>query len=64
MTKKLTANCKHCGSDEVTAQATAYWHPGEQEWKLNDATNIVTCSVCHWKDEVVYYNEKGELEER
>ena len=33
---KQTVVCNHCGSDEITGDANAYWNIDTQQWEIGD----------------------------
>lgn len=38
--------CPHCGSDEITKDATAVWCPETQAWIFGGAQDCETCQAC------------------
>lgn len=42
--------CPHCGSEDIQAPATAYWHKRDQKWRLEqvlpDYDQSLLCKEC------------------
>lgn len=46
MTKRIAYVCQQCGSNEVVADAWAYWDVDRQDWLLRNTADVAFCGQC------------------
>jgi len=46
MAKRIRMECDTCGSDDVLADASAFWGTDEQTWMLAEWLETAWCNKC------------------
>lgn len=42
----ITIHCRHCGGENILADACARWNVETQEWELSNVFDDKTCDDC------------------
>ena len=51
--QKVTKVCRHCGSENVSVDATARWNADTQAWELAGLFDNSDCEDCGRKTDII-----------